>query len=188
MSSGIISIAREAIAGATAATKVPAFQTAIVQARVLAGLIVPALKQVSGYNQQPRVYTHTAPFTETVSAAGEQYRKTINFTAAADFLWTILAVYGGVNGQSAHTYDLNLVFGANDRNLINRSNGVPAEMFATAYRSGWMLPKAFVLRKNTSITAILTTKDTTNLTQVYVVLGGIDYFDANVLDSTRQTY
>lgn len=188
MQSNIVGIAREAIQGAQGATKDKGFQTAIVQARVLAGLMVPALKQVTGYNQQPRLYTHISPFTETVSAAGAQYQKTINFTANADFLWTWLSVYGGANGQAAHTYDLQIVFGGNDRNLVNRSNGIPAEAIAGAEREGWMLPKAFVLRKNTTITVTLTTKDTTDLAQVYVVLGGIDYFDANVIDATRQTY
>lgn len=188
MKQNLVGISREAIRGAQASTNDKSFQQAIVQARVLAGLMVPALKQVTGYNQQPRIYTHTSPITETVAAAGEQYRRTINFTANADFLWTWLNVIAGANGQSAHTYDLQVVFGGNDRNLVNRSNGIPAEAIANSERDGWMLPKAFVLRKNTTINITLTTKDSTDLTQVYVMLGGIDYFDANVIDATRQTY
>ena len=175
--------------GVAVAQKFPnAFQPAIVLARTLAGLMVPALKQVTGYNQQPRVYTHQTAFADAAPAAGEVFTNTVRLTANADFLWTWMSVSAGADGTTAKTYDLQITFGGNDRNLVNRSQGIHADVIAGAEREGWMLPKAFVLRKNTTLNVLLTSIGVTAFTNTFVWFGGIDYYDANVIDATRRTY
>ena len=164
------------------------FANSIVLARTLAGLMVPALKQVTGYNQQPRVYTHQTAFADAAPTVGEIFTRTVNFTANADYLWTWLNITNGANGQAAHTYDLQVTFGGNDRNLVNRNAGIHAEAIAGAEREGWMLPKAFFVRKNTVLNILLTATAVTAIVNAFVWFGGIDYYDANVIDATRRSY
>lgn len=162
------------------------FQPSIVLARVLSGLMVPALKQVAGYNQQPRIYTHQSPMTTAGSTTGETDEETIRFTSNADFLWTATSIINGTNGATSFSFDLQLVFGANDRQMVNKGSGVHAEAIMGAERFAWAMPKAYAIRKNSNIIAKITTTATVQVVNCNVYLIGIDYLDGNVLDATRR--
>lgn len=164
------------------------FQSPIVLARVLSGLMVPALKQVSGYNQQPRIYTHPDALTTDGSVSGETATGVIRFTSNADFLMTGLSVINGNDGTAAFSFDLQMVFGANDRNLVNRAAGIHAEALVGTERAPWAMPKAFAIRKNSTINVTLTTTTTHAIARAFVYLMGIDYLDGNVLDATRTAF
>lgn len=165
----------------------PQFQPSIVLARVLSGLMVPALKQVAGYNQQPRIYTHANVMTTAGGgSAGETDEETIRFTSNADFLWTALSVINGTNGQTAYSFDLQLTFGANDRQMVNKGAGVHVEALMGAERFAWAMPKAYAIRKNSNIIVKITTTANVAVANCSVYLIGIDYLDGNVLDATRR--
>lgn len=185
MSNNFPAIASDAINQARSLTKDPAERLALVLGNVLPRLMVPAFKQVSGYEQQPRIYTHAAAMS-TAAAAGSTAQATINMTANADFLWTTLSVVSGANGNAAFNFDLQITFGGNDRNLCNRANGFQPFGLMGTDRIPFLLPKAFVLRKRDTIGLNLVTLDATALANCYVYFIGIDYFDANVLDGTRR--
>lgn len=186
MSNNFPAIAQDAIAQANAlAPRDAAIRQALVLANVLPRLMVPAFKQVSGYEQQPRIYTHANAMT-TGAATGSTDQETINLTANADFLWTTLSVVSGVNGDAAFNFDLQITFGGNDRNLCNRANGFHPFGLMGTDRIPFLLPKAFVLRKRDTINLNLVTLDATALANCFVYFIGIDYFDANVLDGTRR--
>lgn len=163
----------------------PYLQQALVLGNILPRMIVPALKQVSGYEQQPRVYTHSAPMT-TAAATGSTANATINWTANADFLWTTLSVISGVEGSSAFNFDMQITFGGNDRQMINRGVGVHPFALMGTYREPFLLPKAFVLRKRDTVQITITTLNATAVANCLVYFIGIDYMDANVLDGTRR--
>lgn len=162
-----------------------AIQGALVAANVIPRLIVPALKQVSGYEQQPRFYTH-APAT-LAAAAGSTVSPTINYTANADFLWTTLSVIVGPTGKTDFDFDVQIVFGGNDRQMSNVTLGIHPFALMGADRIPFLLPKAFVMRKRDTIQLTYTRRaavEADETVQLYMI--GIDYMDANVLDGTRR--
>lgn len=164
----------------------PYLQQALVLGNILPRMIVPALKQVSGYEQQPRVYTHSASLS-LAAAAGSTVQGTINWTANADFLWTTLSVIVGPTGETSFDFDMQITFGGNDRQMINRNAGIQPFALMGAYRVPFLLPKAFVLRKRDTVQISLTRRsavETAETVDVYFI--GIDYMDANVLDGTRR--
>ncbi len=181
------SIAQSAIqyADRIAGKNDPAARQALILGNILPRLLVPALKQVSGYEQQPRIYTHLAAMS-TAAATGSTDRETINWTANADFLWTTLSIISGVAGSTAFNFDMQITFGGNDRSLCNRGNGFHPFGLMGTDRVPFLLPKAFVLRKRDSVGIDIVTLDATAVANCYVYFIGIDYFDANVLDGTRR--
>lgn len=185
MSTNFPAIASDAIRQAQAQSRDPGIQQALVLANVLPRLMVPAMKQVSGYEQQPRIYTHPAAMT-AAAATGTTDQETISWTANADFLWTTLSIVSGVNGSTAFNFHMQITFGGNDRNLCNRGQGFHPFALMGTDRIPFLLPKAFVLRKRDTANVSLVTLDATEVTQVFVYFIGIDYFDANVLDGTRR--
>ena len=185
MSTNFPAIASDAIAQARALGRSDGERQALILANILPRLMVPAMKQVSGYEQQPRVYTHPAAMT-TAAASGSTATQTISWTANADFLWTTLSIISGVNGSTAFNFDLQITFGGNDRNLCNRSLGFHPFALMGTDRIPFLLPKAFVLRKRDTANVNIVTLDGTAVANCYVYFIGIDYFDANVLDGTRR--
>lgn len=184
-SANFSAIALDAVNQARALRLDPAEKQAVILGNILPRLIVPSLKQVSGYEQQPRIYTHAAALT-TAAAAGTVATTTIPWTANADFLWTTLSIISGVQGSTAFNFDLQITFGGNDRNLCNRSNGFHPFGLMGTDRVPFLLPKAFVLRKRDTVNISIVTLDATAVANCYVYFIGIDYFDANVLDGTRR--
>lgn len=160
-------------------------QNAVVLGNILPRLLVPAMKQVSGYEQQPRIYTHQSAMS-TAASTGSTDSETINLTANADFLWTTLSIVSGVTGAAAFNFDMQIVFGGNDRQFCNRNNGFHATALMGSDRVPFLLPKAFVLRKRETVTVSIVTLDATAVANCYLYLIGIDYFDVNVLDGTRR--
>lgn len=186
----LATIAGQAIREASAAAQqvgAPAYGPPIAAARVLAGLIVPALRQISTYNQQPRFYTHPDDLT-TAATLGVQAQGVIQVTSQSDFLWTALSVTNGPNGVVAQTYTLQLLLGSTDRNFVSRPNGVNPVHFISTQIRPYVLPKAFVLAKNVQLTVTITNTAATAIANGQVVLHGFDNYDVNVIDATRQTY
>jgi len=186
MSEGMNLDAMVRSAAAVAQRYPPEFTHPIVLARLLSGMLVPALKQVSGYNQQPRIYTHQNAMT-TAATAGVSDTETIRFTANSDFLMTGMSMINGDNGATAYTYDFQMIFGANDRNLVNRAQGIHAQALMGADQVPWAFPKAFAIRKNSTLTVKITNIPATAIGNCFVYLFGIDYLDGNVLDATRRS-
>lgn len=181
------SIAQDAMAQAYALAPKDAYaRQALILANILPRLLVPSMKQVSGYEQQPRIYTTTASMS-LAAAAGSTQTGTINWTANADFLWTTLSVIVGQTGKNDFDFDLQITFGGNDRQMINRGAGIQPFALMGLDRIPFLLPKAFVLRKRDTVNMNLTRRDAVeNAENVDVYFIGIDYFDANVLDGTRR--
>jgi hypothetical protein len=185
VSTNFPAIAADALAQARNLGRSDGERQALILANILPRLMVPAMKQVSGYEQQPRIYTHPNAMT-AAAAAGSTDQETISWTANADFLWTTLSVVSGVNGNTAFNFHLQITFGGNDRNLCNRAAGFHPFGIMGTDRIPFLLPKAFVLRKRDTANLNIVNLDGTEITNCFVYFIGIDYFDANVLDGTRR--
>lgn len=160
------------------------FGVAAFHARMLAGFIVPALKQVAPRNAQPYIVTHETGMTTAGSVAGETANATLRFTSDSDFLMTGMSTISGTTGVTAYNYDLNLIFGASERNFVNRGAGVHAEALMGAEHEAFGMPQAMVIRKSSTIRVEVTSTTSTALANVFFYAIGIKHYDINALDAT----
>lgn len=165
----------------------PHLQSSLLLANLMPRLWAPMLRRMATGTKEVKVLTHSALTTTAGAAANETATVNINVPNSFDFLCSAFNCINGVDGTTAHQFEVQVYFQGSDRRLVHgRTAGIHAEAFTNASNRLWVWPAGQIFARNSSIQVVFTTVGTIATANLNCYFFGVAQYDQNLLDATRQ--